>query len=71
MPSSMLPSSLLLSFFNGNAYAYNLASCLLDDGDERHRCLSVGKEIIHDEHLVLVGEIWARHKHIVMALMGE
>ena len=66
-----LLSALLLTFLYGYADADNLAASLLDDVDEGKACLSVGKEIVNDEHFVVGSEIWARHKHVVVALVGE
>ena len=45
-------SALLLAFLNGYADANDFAACLMDDVDEGLGSLSVGKEVIDNEHLV-------------------
>ena len=45
-------SALLLAFLNGYADANYFAASLMNNVDEGLRRLSVGKEVIDDEHLV-------------------
>ena len=64
-------SAFLLPLLDGDANAYHLASCLLHDVDEGKASLTVGKEVVNNQHLVVGCEIWARDEHVVMALVGE
>ena len=64
-------SSFLLTFLNGYPNACDLTSSLLHQVDQRVRGLPVGKEIIHNQHLVFRVEIWLGNEDIVHLLMGE
>ena len=63
--------TLLLAFLDGDANAGYLASRLLHQVDEGVGSLTVGQEIVHDQHLVGGVEIGLGDEDVVELLMSE